>query len=158
MKIKPQELTRESFADYGELLSIGKGAPLCANEEITYWGKISRLTMGADISTGLMITNRRAAVLTQMERHNETPEVLVAIEGYSVICFAAPTLPGQDISKIAAFHVSPGDAIALSAGTWHWAAYPLQTDFAKFIVMFADNTESSDLEVRELSEEITVEI
>lgn len=156
MKIKAQALTQDSFDKYGAIISNSAAAPMADNTEITYWGKVSVLQMGEAASTGIMLAHHRQPIVTQMERHVKTPEILAAVEGDSVVCLAPPSYPGKEITDIKAFIIRQGDAVALHAGTWHWAGYPMQKKSAKFIVVFANGTEAEDLEIIDAPETIEI--
>ena len=45
---------------------------------------------------------------------------------------------------------------ALHRGTWHRAAFPREPEGAKFLVIFAEDTEANDLETREIPEAVHV--
>ena len=131
--------------------------PMANDSEITYWGKVSQLKMGDVVSTGVLYTHKREPVIKCLERHVNTPEVLVALEGDSVICFGKPSREGQvGIDGLQAFYIKQGDAFAMHAGTWHWAAVPVKGELSKFLVLFALGTEANDLEVRDLAENLKI--
>jgi len=150
-KVNVVDLTPQSFAGYGSVLSTGPGAPMADSQEITYWGKVAELEMGTRVSTGYMLCKPRAGVLQQLERHLRTPEILVALRGDSLVCMARPSAPGSAaISGVQAFHVRQGQAFVMAPGTWHWAAFPTGRAEALFLVVFASGTESTDLEFARL--------
>lgn len=150
MGINVQPLTAKTIEPFGTIISGSVGQPMADNEEITYWGKIAIVNMPDNISTGIMLVHDREHVITKMERHTGTSEILVAMEGDSVICLAAPSVQEDAITDITALHLKKGDAIALHKGTWHWAAFPWESEGAKFFVIFANDTEANDLETREI--------
>ena len=140
-------MTQESFQGYGEVLSVGPGAPMGSSEEFTYWGKVAELKVGDMVSTGYLSCKPRAGVLRQLERHLHTPEILVALRGDSLVCMARPSASGsKSIDGLQAFHVRQGQAFAMAPGTWHWAAFPIGKTEAVFLVVFASGTEGADLE------------
>ena len=155
-RVKPAKLTSTSFKPYGYVISATKGKPLANNSELTYWTKVSLLKMGETVSTGVLFGHEREAVVRSLERHKKTPEVLVALEGDSVVCFAKPSSSHGRIRGIRAFYVRQGGAICMHTGTWHWAAFPVNVKKCKFLVLFAADTETSDLEIRNLPEEIGI--
>jgi ureidoglycolate hydrolase len=156
-ELKPIELTSESFKDYGTVLSQMQSAPIADNVEFKYWEKISHLSMGMVASTGVLIGKKRDTILKCLERHITTPEVLVALEGDSIICVGKPTeTGGHIIDDIKAFNIKQGDAFAMHAGTWHWIPYPTKDEQCKLLVIFSVDTEKNDLEVKNLIEEIKV--
>lgn len=156
--IKPIELTPENFKDYGYLLNKTSGDPLAKNEELTYWSKVAQFDMGPHLSTGVLFAHNRPAVIKSMERHTRTPEVLVATEGETVICFAKPSKQGDEIKDIQAFRIKQGTGIIMYTGTWHWVGFPIEGLKSTFLVMFAADTESDDLEIKDLPEQVEVDI
>jgi ureidoglycolate hydrolase len=156
-ELKAVELTGESFKDYGYVVSSVSGEPMADNAEFKYWGKVSELKMSEFASTGVLLCLKRELIVKQFERHVHTPEMLVALEGNSIICFAKPSVQGKNqIEAIRAFKVKQGTAIAVHEGAWHWIPYPVDCKESKFLVVFASGTEANDLEVKELDEEITI--
>jgi ureidoglycolate hydrolase len=150
-KMTVVELTPESFRGYGDVLSVGPGTPMGSSEEFTYWGKVAELEMGPRVSTGYLACNPRAGVLKRLERHLRTPEILVALRGDSLVCMARPSDPGSKcIDGLQAFRVRQGQAFAMAARTWHWAAFPIGKTEAVFLVVFASGTEGADLEFVDL--------
>ena len=103
-------LTPENFKDYGQILSISKGDPMADNQEFVYWGKVTELAMTEKVSTGILVCRKREGLIKSLERHTRTPEILVALEGNSLICMAKPeSIVGADrIAGIQAFYVRQG--------------------------------------------------
>jgi len=155
--LKPVELTAESFKDYGHVISKGQENPMADNEEFMYWGKVSQLKMSGIASTGVLIGHKREPVVVKLERHVNTPEVLAALDGDSVVCVAKPSPKGTDtIEGVQAFYIKQGEAFAMHEGTWHWIPVPVNSEECKFLVVFASGTEDNDLEVKDLLEEIMI--
>ena len=129
-------------------------------EEFAYWGKITELEMTEKVSTGFLVCRKREGVIKSLERHTRTPEILVALEGDSLICMARPeSLSGADqIEGIQAFHVRQGEAFVMHVGTWHWVPFPISQEESKFLVVFASGTEADDLEVRDLADVIKISL
>lgn len=157
IEIKAIELTEENFKEFGYLLSTSKMKPL-ENTELAYWGKVAQLNMGETISTGILYGLDREPVIKSLERHINTPEILVAIEGNSIILFGKPKQGIENIDDLRAFYIKQGDAFAIHPKTWHWVAVPVGSKISKFLVVFASGTEEKDLEVRDLPEAIMLSL
>lgn len=123
---------------------------------MTYWSKVSLPKMGKTLSTGVLFGHERQAVVRSLERHKKTSEALVALEGDSIVCFGKPCSSHKRIRGIKAFYVRQGQAICMHTGTWHWAPFPINVKKCKFLVLFATDTETSDLEIRDLPEEVGI--
>jgi ureidoglycolate hydrolase len=150
-KLIPIEMTSESFKEYGQIISNKQGAPMADNQEFSYWGKVSELSMSNVVSTGVLYGNKRGPVIKSFERHNNTHEVLVALEGDSVLCCGKPSINNDNtIDGIQAFYIKEGAAFAMYPGTWHWIPVPLLDNPSKFLVLFASGTEANDLEIKDL--------
>jgi ureidoglycolate hydrolase len=158
--IKAVALTPENFKDYGQILSISNKEPMADNQEIAYWGKVTELAMTEMVSTGILVCRKREGLIKSLERHTRTPEILVALEGDSLICMAKPesVVSTNRIEGIQAFHVRQGEALVMHGGTWHWAPVPVNREETKFLVIFASGTEGEDLEIRELPNPIKVSL
>jgi ureidoglycolate hydrolase len=156
-KLIPIEMTSESFKEYGHIISNKQGVPMADNQEFSYWSKVSELSMSNAVSTGVLYGNKREPVIKSFERHNNTPEVLVALEGDSVMCFAKPSLINDNtIDGIQAFYIKERVAFAMYPGTWHWIPIPLSDIPSKFLVLFASGTEAEDLEIKDLDEQVMI--
>lgn len=159
IELKPIELTAGNFKDYGYVIGKGRENPMADNEEFKYWGKVSQLKMGDTVSTGVLIGHRRNPIIVKLERHVNTPEVLIALDGDSVICVAKPSSKGTDkIEGVQVFLVKQGDAFVMYEGTWHWIPVPVRSEDCKFLVVFASGTEDNDLVVKDLQDEIKISI
>ena len=157
-KIKAVALTSENFKEYGQILSMSKGEPMADNEEFAYWGKITELAMTEKVSTGFLVCQKREGLVKNLERHTTTPEIMVALEGDSLVCMAKPeSIVGADrIERIQVFHVRQGQAFVMHTGTWHWIPFPVDSEESKFLIIFASGTENADLEIRELPDPIQI--
>lgn len=155
--IRMEKLEQESFKDYGLIISETEENPLVKNDEIAYWGKVSQFRMCEVSSTGILHNFKRTPIVKTFERHLMTPEVMVALEGDSIILLAKPeSAPGKNTEGIKAFHIKQGTAIVLNAGTWHAAPIPIDCEKSKFIVLFANGTEENDMDFVDIADEIQI--
>jgi ureidoglycolate hydrolase len=69
-----------------------------------------------------------ALVCDRLYRHDTHTQVLLALDGPSVIA-VAPAAVGfgdaGDLDAVVAFVLQPLDALVLHRGTWHWGPFPL---------------------------------
>lgn len=156
MIIKTEVLNEKSFREYGQILSEKAGEPMADDDIISYWGKVANIKFDKNISTGVLFGHKRLMATKNLERHIETPEVLVALSGDAVICVAVPSKQEDEPDKIKAFYIKQGDAISLYRGIWHWTPFPVDSEQCKFLVMFNNDTESKDLYIKNLSEDINI--
>ena len=73
-------------------------------------------------------TSSGALVCDRLYRHDTHTQVLLALDGPSVIA-VAPAAVGfddaGDLDAVVAFVLQPLDALVLHQGTWHWGPFPL---------------------------------
>jgi len=97
----------------------------------------------------------------RMYRHETHTQVLLALNGPSVIAVAPP---GTDLSSsdgtagVRAFRLEPFQSVVLHRGTWHWGPFPLGDEPVRLFNVqglgYARDNESADL--RMLGAELTV--
>jgi ureidoglycolate hydrolase len=151
--LKTQTIHDEAFGAFGQVLHQTGAQPMMDTAEATYWGGIAKFTFPQKLSSGYLMSRRTDPVVTQLEQHTETAEILVAMKGDAVICMATPeSKVGTANVQLGAFLVKEGEAIKMHVGTWHWLPMPVGCDEASYVVLFGDDTENSDLDVVELAE------
>lgn len=150
MVIQVKELSAETFAPYGQVLTAYTGAPLADDEVITYWGGVGNAMFDGPVSAGMLFGHPRRMATNKLERHRKTPEVLVALEGDAAVCVGEPGEP----DRLSAFLIRQGESVALKKGAWHWTPFPTDEQDCRFLVLFHSGTENRDLEIRDLQEEI----
>ena len=140
-----QLLTADRFTPFGTLLSQPTTTPSLKRGDITFWNATADLAGLADSGvTGHLIAHRRGGTLTQIERHNDTPEAFIATAGHSLLVVGQPGPP--DPARLQVFEMQAGQAVLLHRGTWHWAPYPL-TETATFLLLLRAETADHDVEV-----------
>ncbi len=154
INIDVEKLSQDRFERFGKIISLTNGCPVAANKEITYWDKVSELQMGRTTSTGILEIYRREKIVTQMERHKNSPEIMIGIEGDSVVLFGKPG--GRAGEDLAAFVIRQGEAVAMHEGTWHWSPFPLD-DIGRILVIFKSGTPDDDLEICPLAESVKID-
>jgi ureidoglycolate hydrolase len=155
--LRPQTIHDEAFSAFGQVLHETAAKPMMDTAEATYWGGIAKFSSPQNLSSGYLKSRRTDPVVTQMEQHTKTGEILVAMKGDAVICMATPESEvGTDNVQLGAFLVREGEAIKMHVGTWHWLPMPVGCDEASYLVLFGDDTENSDLDVVELAEPVQI--
>lgn len=139
--------THASFAPFGALLGEPQTPPTLDRGDITYWHATSDLAGLQHGVTGHLIAHRRDFVVTQIERHNHTPEAFIPIIDSSVLIVAPP---GElDLNRMRAFVLEPGRGVLLKEGTWHWAPFPL-SQTAQFLLVLRRETVDDDIEILQI--------
>lgn len=156
-EFKAYDLSAESFEGYGYVISQQYGEPLADNEAFTYWDKIAELEIETPISTGIVEGHQEDFTVNVVERHVETPEILVALSGDFVALLGKPDNSTGEVKELKAFYVKQGEAIALSKGTWHSPPIAVE-ERCKALVIFKSGTPDNDLEEVELEEEAEIKV
>jgi ureidoglycolate lyase len=137
IRIRVQEMTRESFAPYGVLID-------------------SRGTVEIDLCDGKpSLTGATAEVrpfeFEFMARHRRTMQVFSPLaSSQSVIAVAPPNgLDAPDIEKVAAFLVNGRLPYAYHKGTWHTPPFPVG-EWASYLVVDRSGTLDDDYELVDL--------
>ena len=155
MIIKPKPLEASEFKKYGSILTGYSGRPMADDDVITYWGEVAEIDVKQPISAGVLLGHKRPMSTDKLERHNETPEILTALDGDAIILVAAGQ--NDEVKDIAAFHVRQGEAVALDPGIWHWTPFPKNKEQCRFLVLFYSGTEVNDLIIKDLEEKIEID-
>jgi len=158
IKLKVNELNEQTFAKYGKVISSTSKSPSGDNDEFTFWDKVSIFGTSDDISTGILIAKKRDFCGDRLAKHVNTPEMVVALEGDSIVVVGTSSEHAEDdIQEIEAFKLSKGEAILIGKGIWHWAPLPL-TDDIKFLISFVNDTPANDVLIKELDEPYCIDI
>ena len=156
MKIQAVLLNAPDFKPYGQILTRTDNKPMADDEIITYYGKTALIEFHGKASTGYLIGHKRRFETDKLERHRNTPEVLAALEGDAVIIAAQAHVATGAPEDVKAFIVKQGQAIAFNKGVYHWTPFPVKQDECRFLVMFENDTESADLQILELDDNIEI--
>lgn len=156
--VRAMALTAAELQPFGHLLS-DSNAPIPTDEGFGFGLTVSDLPISKNLCTGLLVCEPRSTAVSKMERHLKTPEILVALEGDSLLCLAPPTAKTKDLHKASkAFMVRQGEALVLHPGTWHWIPFPLGDTPSRFLVIFRRETGEDDLDYATLLEPIELTI
>ena len=137
--IKPIKITRDNFAQYGDLISSNDVEAIDINN-----GYAKRFDNLAKISTskndGKTIISIFSALkrnfpmkIDMMEKHPLGSQAFIPMKETTFLCFVAPPGDLPDINKIQSFIVPPKTGINYKPGIWH---FPLiSTENTSFLVV-----------------------
>jgi ureidoglycolate lyase len=155
VKIIPlEEVSDGEFAPYGQIMGREKGDPRTSIEVLKYWTRNADL--GPDdekVDCGLLVCNKRGRTVKYFERHPETSENFVPIEGECIFVMAPAdnSKDKPDISRIKAFYLNGKLGVALHKGNWHWPPIPLGEYVKLVLVRKGKSLEPKDIvELRDL--------
>lgn len=139
------KLTPENFKDYGYIISKESSVPLFNNENFTYWNILPNFKFNETVSIGIVTGNKEDIVISAVERHSSTSEILIALKGDALV------LLGKSLLAFKAFYLEQGETIILHPGIWHSTPIPVNKK-CELLVMFSSDTIETDLEVQNLPE------
>ena len=152
-----QELTAADFKPFGRILSgDGEFPAVAQSNEFEWHDTASGIAMDGSCCTGMLCCRSRPRVVSKMERHLRTSEVLFPLRGDSVLVVAAAGDTLGTTSGLRAFRLPVGKAVVMNVGTWHWIPFPLAEADSHILVLFRDGTGADDLDFKQLPESVRV--
>ena len=137
--IKPVKISKENFANYGDLISTNNVKPININN-----GYAKRFDDLANINTlkdqGKTIVSIFSALkrnfpmkIDMMEKHPLGSQAFIPMKETTFLAFVAPQNNKPEIEKVESFIIPPGIGINYKPGIWH---FPLiSTENMNFLVV-----------------------
>jgi len=151
IKVKP--LISEDFRPYGQLVRIPQTNPESPDDLYSWWGKEVLLPAEGPISTGILKVKHRDFVITKLERHIKTAEMLIPLKGISILVVGKSSLNDEELEKVDAFYLNSDQIIVIDVGILHWLPFPLEKE-AVYAVVFRSETPQDDLRFINIKEKI----
>jgi ureidoglycolate lyase len=109
------------------------------------------MDIDGSVSVGVLRAVKRGFDFHEMERHVETPEMLVAVQGDVLVPVAPANHPADApaAEETEVFHLRQGEALIMNTGVWHWLPFPLQGE-AVLLVVFKEGTPDNDFTLYDL--------
>ena len=136
----PQRLTADRFRKFGRVALPPRGEALARTEAFAYWSDCARYLVDGETEIGYCTAYAGDGVVTWMERHARTPELLIPANAP----FILPVMDGEE--RVEAFRVEPGEAVVIGEGVWHSACLPIEGPEATYFVIFRRGTPHEDVE------------
>ncbi len=164
MILRPRPITKEAFAEFGELVEAGPGGQ-AANQgtarRIDFTAELASLRPHAKANLALFCTGPqpRPLRLRLVERHPHSSQLFSLLEGSRFLVVVAPSGPdGEPVwERLSAFVCGRGQAVNYRPGLWHHPIFALDGDATLLMLSWEDGT-AGDCEERALPEPSTVEI
>lgn len=149
MSIEAKRISPENFRKFGSVVNSPTGKPTSEAADYRFWADIVDYKIEGNTEIGICTVYRQEEImLTGMERHLRTPEILIPIDG----AFVLPLLiDGDDISDAEAFRVNIGEAVKINDGVWHGACLPAEKDESSYFVIFQKGTPHMDVEKKDIN-------
>ena len=158
MKLKSHDIAQTDLHGIGRLLFSPADPKVKPGDECSFAIIQEDLGLTGGSCAGTMDCAPRPMQVSRMERHVRTPEILVAIEGDSVICLAPPQEPvAGKLTDMRAVRVKAGQVFILETGAWHWIPFPVAARPARFLVIFKQKTGENDLQFGALAETVSID-
>lgn len=170
MVLEIEELETADLLDIGRHVSPTTGMHPEGGSEFTFGLVMDDLGLPAPLCAGRLECAGRPMVVTRMERHLRTAELLCAVDGDAVLCVAPPQEPREGrLDGLRALMVRRGQSLLLSTGAWHWIPFPAGTvtnevpaekapadgtGSCRFLVVFRFGTGDEDLQIIDLAESV----
>lgn len=144
MTIESKKISAENFRKFGSVVKSPTGKPTSEAADYKFWSDIADYKIEGETEIGICTVYRQKEnTITGMERHLNTPEILIPIDG----AFVLPLLiDGEDISDSEAFTVNIGEAVKINDGVWHGACLPADRAESSYFVIFRKGTPHTDVE------------
>jgi ureidoglycolate hydrolase len=79
-----------------------------------------------------------------MERHIETAEMCVAIEGDCIIAVGQGEPASPDPATIEWFRLEQGDTVIYNPGVWHWVPFAAGDETCRQLIVYKNQTGKND--------------
>ncbi len=145
-RVTKQKATPASFAAYGSVVTIPSGRTTSESPEYKFWSDIAHYHIDGETEIGVCtVYESQQQVLTGIERHLRTPEILIPIDGPFILPLARE-INGKIV--VDAFTVAVGEAVVINPGVWHGPCLPVGQPSESYYVIFRRGTPAEDVEKR----------
>lgn len=151
--IKIKEVTKDNFAKYGQVIKEPSEKDW-TSPSVDYWSNLGIIDFDqTDVEVNLGIAKSRSLEFKELERHNQSPEMLIPVGDEIIV----PVATGEDASEKDAFLISKGEALIFKKGIWHSTPFPLENE-CKFLVLYKKETIPHDKNMISLETKYTLEM
>ena len=159
MKLKSHDIAQTDLHGIGRLLFSPTDPKVKPGDECSFAIIQEDLGLTDASCAGTMDCAPRPMQVSRMERHLRTPEILVAIDGDSVICLAPPQEPVA--GKLTDMCAVTGEGRARSSswkpGRGTGSRSLVEPRPARFLVIFKEKTGQNDLQFHALTETVSID-
>ncbi|MBI2619836.1 MAG: ureidoglycolate lyase [Ignavibacteriales bacterium] len=148
MKLKVLEATPDSFGKFGSVFKVPRSKPLAETDQFRYWSDIAEYKINGATEIGWCTVFRHTEpVVTGVERHLSTPEILIPVDAP----FILPVMKeGEGVDTLEAFRVNVGEAVIIGDGIWHAPCIPVGKRESSYFVIFRKGTPQEDVIKKEI--------
>jgi ureidoglycolate hydrolase len=148
-QVQIQELSVEAYQPIGDFVTYPGHTPTIQEDIVKYWANLAEFHIEGAIDIGWVTMVKRPLVITQMERHFMTTEIVIPLDEIVVPVavgrsFGDPNaLPRSE--DVRGFYLRPGQMITYKPGSWHFGGFPVKGEEASFIVFCRKGTADEDV-------------
>lgn len=144
MAVHVREITESLFEGFGRVVKSPSGKPTAEGPSFRFWSDLASYLVEGQTEIGLCtVVCPDPVVLTGVERHLRTPEILIPVDAP----FVLPVLKdGRPEGELGAFQVGIGEAVVIDAGVWHGPCLPVGVKKSTYFVIFRKGTPHEDVE------------
>jgi ureidoglycolate hydrolase len=155
-KIQVQELSKQAYHEIGDFVNYPGSQPTIQEDIVKYWANQAEFSIPGTIDVGWVTMYQRPLVVTELERHFQTTEIVIPLDEMIV-----PVAVGREfgnhqaqpqLEDIRGFYLRPGQLITYKPGSWHFGGFPVNQDQASFIVLCRKGTADEDVVMMNIAE------
>ena len=144
MKLKIEDLTQETFAPFGEVISQPARGKDASGPGWTWWGQ-NHLLAGGDrtYAIGYLDLQPAELIFDWAERHMHSDELLVPMGEDCLVYVGPPDYPDQperlpDLDRFRVFRLRRGQGVLLGKGVWHGAPMAIDKPLNVTVLLLKD--------------------
>jgi len=150
IKIKSKDITPENFLDYGKVVIFPETKPTSQGAHYKFWSDVASYGIEGETEIGIcQVFKQVKNNFNGMERHLNTPEILIPIDAPFVLPLIKDKEPDQ---SVAAFKVNIGQAVIINPAVWHGACIPIGKKESSYFVIFRRGTPAADVHLKDMEE------
>ncbi|MBQ8658719.1 MAG: DUF4867 family protein [Clostridia bacterium] len=152
--IKIQNLSKETFAPYGEYYKMDEpnGHALCGAIHRFYPDRVTAYQAGNVGFSAITVKKPEKMLITQIEYHTTTSELIMPLNDDMILHVAQPSAGTPITEQTKAFLVPKHTLIKMNACVWHLAPLPANADELSALIVLPECTYMNDCTVVDLKE------
>lgn len=178
--VRPEPVTVESFAPFGDVLAPRPTAPITNQtlidkgfvrtkdpvsaarypdfDALDYWTPVAEISKDV-MRFGYLRPKQRPLSVSWFERHVLGTQTFIPIGGKRAVFVVAPRSDNADpdalpdLATTRAFLLDGSVGVNIHPGTWHWTPFPLEPG-ADFVILVRDRAGPDDLNFVDLEQRL----
>lgn len=144
MQIRIEPITKEAFAEFGQLIDMPpKTEPTISVPIVNFWKQQAIFSAEGELEVGVLNVKNTDWDFDELENHFKTQTGLICLSGDWAIGVAPPSDAVPTAGSMKAFRIPQGQLVVLHEKCWHTAPYPVEHAESSMLVIckkdFLDN-------------------